>query len=129
MFPCANPSFQYCDKQLSLHYIMFCHKLYLFVIVLFIRYKLGKFEHSTLIDNSFCKLTEETLDTTSGVLIKKFSDHQPYFTILKNINHKDHQPKYIKIVKQDTEKYIKIVKQDTEQCKCLDKIYKMLLNM
>ncbi len=59
-------------------------------------------KYGTLIDNSFCKLTEATLDTTSGVLIKKFSDNQPYFTILKNINHKDHKPKYIKIVKQDT---------------------------
>ncbi len=38
-----------------------------------------------------------------GILIKKFSDHQPYFTILKNINHKDHKPKYIKIAKQDME--------------------------
>ncbi len=47
-------------------------------------------KHGTLIDNVLCKLTETTLDTTSRVLIKKFSDHQPYFTILKNINHKDH---------------------------------------
>ncbi len=59
-------------------------------------------KHGTLIDNSFCRLTEATLDTTSGVLIEKFSDHQPYFTILKHISHKDHEPKYIKIVKQDT---------------------------
>ncbi len=57
-------------------------------------------KHGTLIDNTFCKLTEATLNTTSGVLIKKFSDHQPYFIILKNINHKI---KYVKIVKQDTE--------------------------
>ena len=60
-------------------------------------------KHGTLIDNFFCKLTETTLDTISGILIKKFSDHQPYFTILKNINHKDHKPKYTKIVKQDME--------------------------
>ncbi len=60
-------------------------------------------KHGTLIDNFLCKLTEATLDTTSGILIKKFSDHQPYFIILKNINHKDHKPKYIKIEKQDTE--------------------------
>ncbi len=31
-------------------------------------------KHGTLIDNFLCKLTEATLDTTSGVLIKKFSD-------------------------------------------------------
>ncbi len=39
----------------------------------------------TLIDNFFCKLTENTLDTTSGVLINRFSDHQPYFIFLNNI--------------------------------------------
>ncbi len=32
-----------------------------------------------LIDNFICKLTECTLDTTGGVLINTFSDHQPYF--------------------------------------------------
>ncbi len=60
-------------------------------------------KHGTLIDNFLCKLTEATLDTTSGILSKKFSYHQPYFIILKNINHKDHKPKYTKIAKQDTE--------------------------
>ncbi len=39
-------------------------------------------KHGPLIDNFLCKLTETTLDTTSGILIKTFSDHQPYFTIL-----------------------------------------------
>ena len=68
-------------------------------------------KHGTLIDNFLCKLTEATIDTTSGILIKKFSDHQPYFTILKNINHKDHKPKYIKIVKQDTESIQKFQKE------------------
>ncbi len=41
--------------------------------------------HGTLIDNFFCKLTEHTLDTFSGILIRKFSDHQPYFTILNSL--------------------------------------------
>ncbi len=48
-------------------------------------------------------MTEATLDTKSRILIKKFSEPQPYFIILKNINHKDHKPKYIKIATQDTE--------------------------
>ncbi len=60
-------------------------------------------KHGTLIDNFLCKLTETIFDTTSGILIKKFSDHQPYFIILKNIKHKDHKPKYIKTAKQDME--------------------------
>ncbi len=33
--------------------------------------------HETLINNFLCKLTESTLDTTAGVLIKRFSDNQP----------------------------------------------------
>ncbi len=59
--------------------------------------------HATLIDNYFCKLTETMLDTTLGILIKTFSDHQPYFILLNNIKHKTHKPKYIKLSKQDTE--------------------------
>ena len=33
---------------------------------------------ATLIDNFFCKLTHNTLQCTSGILMKKLSDHQPY---------------------------------------------------
>ncbi len=58
-------------------------------------------KHGTLIDNIFCKLTENTLDTTNGILINKFSDYQPYFTILNGIHHKNNVPKYIKITKKD----------------------------
>ncbi len=38
-----------------------------------------------------------TLNTTSGILIKKISDHQPYFTFLNGIFHKTSPPKLIKI--------------------------------
>ncbi len=58
-------------------------------------------KHGTLIDNFLCKLIETTIYTTSGILIKRFSDHQPYFIILNNINHTHHSPKYIKKTKQD----------------------------
>lgn len=58
-------------------------------------------KHGTLIDNFFCKLTETTLDTTSGILINKFSDHQPYFTILNSIQLKDSPPLYVKVNKND----------------------------
>ena len=33
----------------------------------------------TLIDNMFYKLSDVTMDAISGIMIKKFSDHQPYF--------------------------------------------------
>ena len=55
----------------------------------------------TLIDNFLCKLSEATLDTIAGVLINRFSDHQPYFILLDNINTKILPPTYVKISKQD----------------------------
>ncbi len=58
--------------------------------------------HGTLMDNFLCKLSETTLDTTTGILIKMFSDHQPYFILLKNIKHKDHKPQYVTICKHDS---------------------------
>jgi len=58
-------------------------------------------KHGTLIDNFLCKLTETTLDTTSGILINKLSDHQPYFTILNNISFKEPLPTYVKVSKKD----------------------------
>jgi hypothetical protein len=63
--------------------------------------------HGTLIDNIICKLTENTLNLSSGILIDKFSDHQPYFTILKNIKNKNHVPKFVEIHKQDPESLLK----------------------
>ncbi len=59
--------------------------------------------HGTLIDNFLCKLTDNTLDTTSGVLTKRFSDHQPYFILLNNILTNDSPPVYVKITTQDKE--------------------------
>ena len=59
--------------------------------------------NGTLIDNFLCKLTDCTLDTTSGVLLNKFSDHQPYFTVLNNLTSKHHIPHYVKITKNDKE--------------------------
>lgn len=57
--------------------------------------------NGTLIDNFLCKLTETTPDTTSGILISKFSDHQPYFTILDNVTSKDPTPLYVKVSTND----------------------------
>ncbi len=59
--------------------------------------------HGTLIANFLCKLTDNALDTTSGVLIKKFSEHQPYFILLNNILTKDSPLENVKITKQDNE--------------------------
>ena len=58
-------------------------------------------KHGTLIDNIFCRLSGETMETTSGILIKKFSDHQPYFTILDGVHTKEPPIKYIRVSKND----------------------------
>ena len=36
----------------------------------------------TLIDNFLYKISARSSNTTSGIMIRKFSDHQPYFTCL-----------------------------------------------
>ncbi len=59
-------------------------------------------KHGTLIDNFFCKLTMGTLDTTSGILLKKFSDHQPYFSLFNNMYLKEPPVKYVTVTKNDT---------------------------
>ncbi len=56
-------------------------------------------KHGTLIDNFFCKLSESTMDTTSGILLRKFYDHQPYFTVLNDFTLKEPPLTYIKITK------------------------------
>ncbi len=38
-----------------------------------------------------------------ALVINKFSNHQPYFTVLNTIQNKEHTPKYVKINKQDQE--------------------------
>ncbi len=61
------------------------------------------YNHATLIDNVFCQLADTMLDTTSGIIIKRFSNHQQYITIINNIKHKTCKSKYIKLSKQDSE--------------------------
>ncbi len=89
------------DKHIFCEYfdLLICHNLYP-KITLPIRLSN---KHGTLIYNFFCKLTEPTIDTISGILIKKFSDHQPYFIMLNNIQLKTDRTRFIKKDKQDQE--------------------------
>ncbi len=59
--------------------------------------------NGTLIDNILCKLTEASLDTTSGVIMNKIGlcDHQPYFTVFNNITIKDPPPRFVTLRKDD----------------------------
>ena len=45
---------------------------------------------STLIDNFFCNLTRHILQSTAGILINTFSDHQPYFMFVDTTLKEDH---------------------------------------
>ena len=51
----------------------------------------------TLIDNLFCRIDKYAKQPKSGILTKQFSDHQPCFTFLNNVQLKDKPPKYITI--------------------------------
>ena len=52
---------------------------------------------ASLIDNIYCKISNNTIDTISGILFTGVSDHLPYFVCFKNNNkQKQSTPKYVK---------------------------------
>ena len=59
--------------------------------------------NGTLIDNFFCKLNKTILESKTGILTNKLSDHQPYFMSLKITQKNEPLPKYIKINIVNTE--------------------------
>ena len=63
----------------------------------------------TLIDNLFCTLHKSILENTSGLLPKRFSDHQPYFMIMHNTENLHSSPKYLKINTVDADALISVM--------------------
>lgn len=58
-------------------------------------------EHrGTLIDNFLCKLSEGSLNSTSGILINQISDHLPCFICMDCILTRDTVPKFITITQK-----------------------------
>ena len=55
-----------------------------------------------------CCLTKYTLQSTARILIKKFSDHQPYFLILHTVLRKEHTSKFVCIKVQNEAAMIKV---------------------
>ena len=53
--------------------------------------------NGTLIDNFFCKLNKTILESKTGILTNKLSDHQPYFMSLNITQKKEPLPKYVKL--------------------------------
>ena len=41
---------------------------------------------ASLLDNIFCKISDSTMNSTSGILFTGISDHLPYFTYIENIS-------------------------------------------
>ena len=58
---------------------------------------------ATLIDNFLGRNSEKLTRASSGILIDKFSDHQPYFISIEGDNSYITQPKYITVSNQSPE--------------------------
>ena len=52
-------------------------------------------------DHTFCKLSENTSKSYSGILISNMSDHLPHFTYLDILSNQQKPPKYITIEKHE----------------------------
>ena len=77
--------------------------------------------NGTLIDNFFCNLTKYILESTAGILIKQFSDYQPYFIIMDTTLQKQHPTTFIKINIQNKKAMLK-VKEDLISSKIYEKL-------
>ena len=64
--------------------------------------------HGTLIDNLLCKLTKTILESRAGILIKQFSDHQPYFIFMDTTHNKQSNPKTTKIHMETNEALLRV---------------------
>ena len=53
--------------------------------------------NGTLIDNFLCELNKTILESKTGILTNKLSDHQPYFMSVNTTQKKEPLPKYVKI--------------------------------
>ena len=58
-------------------------------------------ENGFVIDHTFCKLSENTSKSYSGILISNMSDHLPHFTCLDILSNQQKPPKYIIKEKND----------------------------
>ena len=99
------------DKEINAEFLkMLCSLSFYPKITLPTRFS----PHSgSLIDNVVCRLTNNTLHVSSGILLKQFSDHQPYFLFFNTLIKQKPPPKTVKVA--------------TNTPEALDKLYKELL--
>jgi len=66
-------------------------------------------DNASLIDNAFCKLTNDFATTTAGILTCNLSDHQPYFITLDYMGVKDQTIKQVQIQRFNAQNIKKII--------------------
>ena len=76
----------------------------------------------TLIDNFFCNLAKHILQSIPGILIKPFSDHQPYFMFVDTTIKEDYPTTFIQVNVQNKEAKIK-VKNDIHSSDIYNKLH------
>ena len=83
------------DKEINAEFLeMLCSLSFYPKITLPTRFS----PHSgSLIDNVFCRLTNNTLHVSSGILLKQFFDHQPYFLFFNTLIKQKPPPKTVKV--------------------------------
>lgn len=72
-------------------------------------------KRGTLIDNFYVKHSSPMSDSVSGIFINKFSDHQPYFTMLNTKYNSIPNPRLIKVTKnseEDIQHFLKDVEEN-----------------
>ena len=77
--------------------------------------------NSTLIDNQFCKISDNFSKSTSGIIISNLSDHLPYFTCLEYLTIKKPITKYISYTMQN-DSIINNLKQHLNEQRIISKI-------
>ena len=79
-------------------------------------------QNCTLIDNALCKLSHNFLNTTSGIIVTKLSDHLPYFVCIpQKTTNIQPNPKYV-YVRQNNYQSVNQFKTAIENASIYDKL-------
>ena len=79
-------------------------------------------KNCTLIDNALCKLSHNFLNTTSGIMVTKLSDHLPYFVCVpQKTTNIQPNPKYV-YVRQNNYQSVNQFKTAIENASIYDKL-------
>ena len=71
--------------------------------------------NASLIDNIYCRISNNTLSSSAGILLKQFSDHQPCFLFVDSITTEIATPKTVRIQTNSAEALAKLSNELYEQ--------------